>query len=140
VTGSWSLDFADDQGITGSVRLVVAPEATRAAYAARIELPELGVVVVEDDDIPPPRGSLLVVRAEGLWAEFVCETPSEHWSFGLEAFGVRFDDAEEAAASDRGDRVAVGLDLEWETPDRVYGEILVGARRIDFDGTGAFRQ
>lgn len=139
MTGDWSLDFADDQGIKGSVRLVVPPDGTSAAYAARVALPNFGLVVVEDGDITPPRGALLVVRADGLWAELVCETPSEHWSFGLEAFGVRFDDADEAAASDRGERVAVGLDLEWETPDHVYGEILVGARRIEFDGVGAFR-
>jgi len=96
------------------------------------------VVVVEDRDVPPPRGTQLVVRAEGLWAELVCETRGEHWSFGLEAFGVRFDDAAEAAVSDRGERVAVGLDLEWEEPDRVFGEILVGSRRVDFDGHGGF--
>ena len=39
---------------------------------------------------------------------------------------MRFDDEAEAAASDRGERVPVGFDLEWETPDRVVGEILVG--------------
>ena len=77
------------------------------------------MVVVHDDDVAPPRGEQLVVRAEGLWAELVCETAGEHWSFGLEAFGVRFDDEHEAATSDRGERVAVGFDLEWETPDRV---------------------
>ena len=68
----------------------------------------------------------------------MCETAGEHWSFGLEAFGVRFDDEHEAAISDRGERVAVGFDLEWETPDRVYGEILLGRRQIEFDGTGSF--
>ena len=38
--------------------------------------------------VPPPR-SLLEVRADGLWAELVCEIPGEHWGFGLEAFGLR---------------------------------------------------
>ena len=27
--------------------------------------------------------------------------------------------------------------LEWETPDR-FGELLLGRRRIEFDGTGTF--
>jgi hypothetical protein len=94
---------------------------------------------VRDDEVPPPkRRDLLVVRAEGLWAELLCETPGEHWSFGLEAFGVRFDDEQEAATSDRGERVAVGFDLEWETPDRVVGEVLVGRARHDVDGHGTF--
>ena len=94
--------------------------------------------MVDDDEVTPPHGEQLVVRAEGLWAELVCETPDEHWSFGLEAFGVRFDDEAEAATSDRGERVAVGFDLEWETPDRVFGELLLGRRRIEVDGRGTF--
>ena len=46
---------------------------------------------------------------------------------------MRFDDEAEAAASDRGERVPVGFDLEWETPDRVVGEVLVGRARYDLD-------
>jgi hypothetical protein len=138
VTREWSLEFSDDHGITGSLRLTVLDGGVPATFSARVALPGAGVVVVHDDDVPPPRGSQLVIRAEGLWAEFVCETPGEHWSFGLEAFGVRFDDEAEAAASDRGERVAVGFDLEWETPDRVFGEILLGRRTIEFDGSGRF--
>jgi hypothetical protein len=135
---AWSLEFADGHGISGSFSLTLADDASPATFTARLVLPREGVVVVHDDDVPPPRGDQLVVRAEGLWAELVCETAGEHWSFGLEAFGVRFDDEHEAATSDRGERVAVGFDLEWETPDRVFGEILLGRRRIEFDGTGSF--
>jgi len=135
---SWSLEFSDDGGITGLFSLTVPDDTTPATFSARLALPDVGVVVVHDDDVTPPRGEQLVVRAEGLWAELVCETAGEHWSFGLEAFGVRFDDEHEAATSDRGERVAVGFDLEWETPDRVYGEILLGRRTIEFDGAGSF--
>ena len=83
---------------------------------------------------------MVVIRAEGLWAELLCETPGEHWSIGLEAFGVRFDDEAEAATSDRGERVPVGFDLEWETPDRVVGELLVGrGRRTSSPPTARYR-
>jgi hypothetical protein len=95
------------------------------------------LVLVNDDDVPLPRGSLLEVRADGLWAEFVCEVPDEHWGFGLEAFGLRYDDPGEAAVSDRGERLPVGYDLEWEAPDRVVGELLVGRERVAIDGTGS---
>jgi hypothetical protein len=135
---AWSLEFSDDHGVSGSFSLTLADDASPATFSARLVLPQVGVIVVHDDDVPPPRGEQLVVRAEGLWAELVCETAGEHWSFGLEAFGVRFDDEREAATSDRGERVAVGFDLEWETPDRVFGELLLGRRRIEFDGTGSF--
>jgi hypothetical protein len=137
----WSLEFADDRhdesGITGSLTLAV--DGSTASFHARVVVPEVGVVVVHDDDVPPPRrADVLVVRAEGLWAELLCETPEEHWSFGLEAFGVRFDDEEEAAASDRGERVPLGFDLEWETPDRVVGEVLVGRASYALTGRGTF--
>lgn len=68
----------------------------------------------------------------------LCETPGEHWSFGLEAFGLRFDTVAEATTSHVGDRIAVGYDLEWETPDRVYGDLLVGRDTVAIDGHGAF--
>jgi hypothetical protein len=131
------LEFADGQGITGSLILSVA-DAT-ASFHAQVVVPGVGVVVVRDDDVPAPkRTDVLVIRAEGLWAELLCETPGEHWSIGLEAFGVRFDDEAEAARSDRGERVPVGFDLEWETPDRVVGEVLVGRARYDLTARGTF--
>jgi hypothetical protein len=138
VSNTWSLDFADgDQGIEGTLRLAVAGD--RASFHAQVVVPDVGVVVVRDDDVPAPRrDDVLVVRAEGLWAELLCETPGEHWSIGLEAFGVRFESEAEAAASDRGDRVPVGFDLEWETPDCVSGEILVGRDRHDLTARGTF--
>ena len=133
----WSLDFSDDQRLSGALRLTV--DADTASFDAQVVVSDVGVIVVRDDELAPPtRDDLLVVRGEGLWAELLCETPSEHWSFGLEAFGVRFDDEAEAEVSDRGELVAVGFDLEWETPDRVAGEILLGRRRLEFDGTGHF--
>jgi hypothetical protein len=138
VNREWSLEFFDDHGTSGHFSLTLPDDAVPATFSARLALPDGGVVVVYDDEVPPPRGDQLVVRAEGLWAELVCETAGEHWSFGLEAFGVRFDDEHEAATSDRGERVAIGFDLEWETPDRVVGELLLGRRRIEFDGTGSF--
>jgi len=140
----WRLEFAGADGTRGSVELAIpdaqSPPGARATYEARLSGPELGdgVIVVRDDDIAPPKGRLLEIRADGLWAELVCETPDEHWGFGLEAFGLRFADEEEAARSDVGDRIAVGLDLEWEIPDLVHGELLVERSRIPFDGTGTF--
>jgi hypothetical protein len=135
----WRLEFVAPDGTGGFVELEVPP-AGRARYEARLRGPALGegVIVVRDDDIAPPRGRLLEVRADGLWAEVVCETPGEHWSFGLEAFGLRFADDAEADASDVGERLAVGLDLEWEAPDLVHGELLVERARVPFTGTGTF--
>ena len=95
----------------------------------------------------PRRPDSLTVRGDGLWAELVCETAFEHWSIGLEAFGL----VVEHPADEIGERLPVGLDLEWEVGDdgsprqiaggyeqhgTVHGELLVGTARISFDGTG----
>lgn len=133
----WRLELEAADGIRGSVRLEV-PDEGPARYEAVLAGPGLGpgVLVVRDDEVSRPRGSLLEVRAEGLWAEVVCEVPGEHWAFGLEAFGLRYESEAEAAAGGPGERLPVGFDLEWEAPDRVTGELLVGRARVPFDGTG----
>ena len=135
---AWRLEFVAPDETRGSVRLEVPDRAGPARYEAVLAGPGLGpgVIVVRDDDVARPRGRLIEVRAEGLWAEVVCEVPGEHWAFGLEAFGLRYDSDVEAAAGGPGERVPVGFDLEWETPDRVTGELLVGRARVPFDGTG----
>lgn len=137
----WRLEFCGPDGTQGRVELEI-PATGRARYEVHLSGPALGdgVIVVRDADVRPPKGRLLEIRADGLWAELVCETPGEHWSFGLEAFGLRFADEEEAATSDVGDRLAVGLDLEWEIPNLVHGDLLVERDRIPFDGTGTFTE
>ena len=108
-----------------------------ATFDAVFELGgELGAIAVRDHDVPLPRGTLIEVRADGLWAEVVHEA-DDHWSFGLEAFGLRFDTVDEARTSDVGERIPVGYDLEWDR-GRVVGELLVGRTRIPVDTTGTF--
>jgi hypothetical protein len=59
----------------------------------------------------------------------------EHWTFGLEAFGLRLDDRDEARTATVGERLPVGFDLEWDEGD-VFGELLVARARIPFEGRG----
>ncbi len=113
-------------------------------------------MTVIDQAVPfPSRYASLEVRSDGLWADHNVETPLDHLSLGLEAFGVALDDPAETYHGLRGERTALGFDLEWETdgiafrwppgidryeiPCRVHGEILVGDERIEFDGTGPAR-
>ena len=86
---SWYFDFSRADGTGGYVRLGLYPNQQVAWYWAYIVSPEHGLVVVRDHEVPLPRSDALEVRADGLWAECVCETPMEHWGLGLEAFGVR---------------------------------------------------
>ena len=159
---AWEIDFAaaatndGSGGVGGFVRLALLPAQGIAWWWTGLLTPRL--VAVRDHEVPLPRAGL-EVRADGLWGELVCETPLEHWSIGLEAFGIAYDDATEAWGDEWGERLPVGLDLEWEAtaepgdippagpspgpggvaycqPGRVHGEILVGPDRIPIAGTG----
>jgi hypothetical protein len=154
----WHLDAATPDGVGLTVRLELYPNEQRAWYWTYLVLPTLpGPVVVRDHDVPLPRRSL-TVRAEGLWAELWCETPLEHWTYGLEAFAVRLDDPADALTGEIGERLPVGLDLEWEVdgpihvhrPDwsvrgyvetgSVHGEVLLGGERLELDAQGAYQR
>ena len=149
-SGSYQLDFARYDGFAGFVRLELR-EADKIAWywTYLVGVPGVdGIVVVRDHEVPLPRQGL-EIRADGLWAELWCESPGEHWTFGLEAFGVRLDTLEEAlrAGGEIGERLAVGLDLEWEageersvesTQGRVHGDVLVGRERWTVDAWGRF--
>ena len=150
---SWTFDFAADNATLGaSVRLSLRPGEGRAWYWAHVVGQGRDLVAVRDHDVEPPRGAALELRTTGLWAELTCETPLEHWSAGLEALGVAFDDPAGAYGDERGQPTPVGLDLEWEAegpcwttpagdgygqPCMVHGEVLVGRERIEVAAHGA---
>jgi hypothetical protein len=155
---AWHLDAATADGAGLTVRLDCYPNQRRAWFWTYLVLPELpGPVVVRDHEVTLPRQGL-EVRAEGLWAELWCETPLEHWTYGLEAFAVRLDDPSDALRGEIGERMPVGLDLEWEVdgpthaygadwpvegfvePGIVHGEILLGRDRFEFDARGAYQR
>jgi hypothetical protein len=149
---SWYFDFvADDGAVGGYVRLGLYPALGVAWYWACLVGDGRPLVTVIDHDAPLPRAPGLELRTEGLWCDLTCETPLEHWTVGLEAFGVALDDPAEVYRSGRGERTALGFDLEWETdgrayaypaitryevPCRVHGEVLIGPERIAFEGWG----
>ncbi len=110
-------------------------------------------MTVIDHEVALPRSATsLEVRHDGLWADHTVETPNEHMSINLEAFGLQLDDPADVYGDARGERVPFGFELDFETdraaylwppvtpryeiPCRVHGEILVGDERIEFDGWG----
>ena len=150
---AYAFDFAvADGSLGGYVRLAIRPGDGRAWYWAALVERGSPTVLVRDHDVDLPPERSLEVRASGLWADMTCETPLEHWTVGLEAFGVALDDPAEAFGAERGDPRALGFDLEWEAtaaadparaqspgyaqPCVVNGEVLVGSRRIDLSGVG----
>lgn len=150
---SWYLDFvAGDGRLAGYVQLTLRPAEGTAWFWAAMVGGGPPLVTVRDHEVPRPTGRGLEVRSSGLWTELVCETPLDHWSVGLEAFGVALDDPLEAWGRERGDPWALGLDVEWEgagpcTPwpagrsgywqgCTAHGDVLVGAERFALDGAG----
>lgn len=96
-----------------SLMISLHPGRGHAAFhGCMVRLGEAPIVVVEFDVPPPTHG--WEVRASGLWADHVCETPLEHWSYGLEAFGLAIDDPAELLGAALGDRTALGWELEFE--------------------------
>jgi hypothetical protein len=143
---SWSFDALAPDGTTLFVRLTLRPGDGVAWYWAYVCEPGRGVYVVRDGSVRPPRPPGLEIRADGLWAELICETPFEYWSIGLEAFAVRLDDPFDAFRGERGERLPVGLDAEWELEaepvtepgaytqaGRMRGLLLLGDRRVEVD-------
>ena len=141
-TGTWRCDFvatdADAAVSGGFVQLVVPPDSGDSRYWAYLVGHDVGIVAVRDHEVPRPRRpGDLTVRAEGLWAELMCETPDVHWTIGLEAFGVRLEEPADALHGEVGERIAVGLDLEWDE-GTVFGDVLIGTDRLAFEGVGSF--
>jgi hypothetical protein len=149
----WTFEFVTDAGLGGYVTLTLWPHRKTAWYWAWLVGwggVDAAPVAALDDDAPLPRpAGSLELRTEGLWADHICETPLEHWTIGNEAFALRFDDPDEALGRQRGDRVPLGFDLEWETdhppvdraggyavPCLVHGLVLVGQDRLVVDGWG----
>jgi hypothetical protein len=149
---TFALEFAAaDASLAGYLAVTLRPSEARAWFWACVTGVGRSLVAVVEPDAPLPRRTPLELRASGLWLDVECETPFDHVSVGLEAFGLAFDDPDDAIGSGRGSRVPVGFDLEWETSAavawrgsdaysmacRVTGEILIGEERHEIDATGA---
>ena len=128
------LDFADEDASLGGYVLLDGP-----LFAAGVMgMGHYPLVALRDPEVP--RRNQLDVRAEGLWVSITEETPGEHWSVGMEAFAVGYDDPARAAIDELGDRVPLGFDLEWERDEQrwmVYGDVLVGADRFEIAYPGS---
>jgi hypothetical protein len=152
---AWGFEWGTADGNGGFVRLSLHRSERVAWFWAYLLRPGIGPVAVRDHEVTLPRGPALEIRADSLWSELVCETPNEHWSIGLEAFGVSLDDVGDSLLGEIGERIALGFDFEWETtgdsfaselsgvafeeqPGVVRGEVLLGRDRLPLDTVGRF--
>lgn len=143
---------ATDGSLAGLLRVDLRREAAATRFLAAVLRPGTDPVVVIDHDLPLATGAF-EFRAPAVWVELVCETPLEHWTVGLEAFGLALDEREIATPASFGDRVPVGLDLDVETVAAprpapggfavdvsVQGEVLVAADAYEIVALGTRRR
>ena len=99
-----------ESDLGGWVHFAYDSTSRSAWYVAALLGSERPLVLVVDpqiriDELSP----YLEFRAEGIWAQHVCETPMQHWTIGLEAFGVTLDQPEGAM----GDQWGIEPELAW---------------------------
>lgn len=147
---AWDFTFAaDDLSIAGYARLAVVPEERSAWVWVAVVGVDLPLLAVRHHELDVPRGWPQEVRGEGLWCGVVCETPLDHWSVGVEAFAISFENPLDAWDHERGDLVPLGFDLEWEDAGTtanlhggyrragsVHGEVLIGDASVDVSAPG----
>ncbi|NNF55047.1 MAG: hypothetical protein HKN03_11475 [Acidimicrobiales bacterium] len=119
-TAAWSeahLTLAVTEAASILIWAAIHPEADHAEQVCVVwPFGGLPVVMVEADiPIPADRWEF---RTSGLWAEQVCETPHQHWSYGLEAFALELDDSAELTRTGYGTRVPLGWELDFEADGR----------------------
>lgn len=143
------LEFvADDGTLAGLLRLDLRRRAGATRFLASILERGADPVTVLDHDLPLATGAF-EFRASGVWVELCCEEPLDHWTVGLEAFGLALPPDSVVTPDSFGDRVPLGLDLDLDTvgaPEgdaagfslevRVHGEVLVADRAYEIDAVG----
>ena len=139
-------------GVAGLLRVAVRPTVGATWFLAAVHARGAPPVVVLDYELPLVSNAW-EFRAPGIWTDFVCETPIEQWTVGLEAFGLAIDPLETVTPESFGDRTPLGLDIDVEAasaPDEdddgfshditFRGEVLVGSSEYDVDGIGVRRR
>jgi hypothetical protein len=104
----------------------VAPDLSWAMYACLALCPNLGrawwwsvivrdgepMLLVRDQHLDLPR--TFEVRGDGLWADLACHDPMVRWQVNFEGFAVALDEPGDAYTHERGDRVPVEFEFEWD--------------------------
>ena len=89
----------DSEDMAVAVELVWRRGRGESWYVATLRRAGHAVVAVLDDAVVlPTLNPSMEFRAEGLWAAHICEAPFEHWTIGLEAFGVGLEDPSDLVA------------------------------------------
>ena len=150
---TWGFEVRDEAvGLAAFVQLMVHPRRRSCWFVAAVRRPGHPYVLCRDLDLGPPADPL-EIRGSALWSHFICETPFEHWTVAMEAYAVALEPPEAAWHGERGTRVGLAFDLEWESTQTptidgggdvsgytldcvVHGELQLGDDRLNIAGVG----
>lgn len=135
------LAVSDDGDTAIATQFGMYPWAATSALQICVWFPQSPPIVLAESELRIP-DRLWEVRGSGLWVEHVCETPLEHWSYGLEAFALEIDDPAELLKRGHGTRVPLGWELEFEAASPasdLAATDSVKERELQ-TGSGAYRQ
>ena len=97
------------------MRLGLYPNLGVAWYWACLVGEGRPLVTVIDHEVALPKAPSLEIRADGLWADHIVETPFDHMTLGCEAFAVARRRPGRGLRRPPRRPGAFGFDLEWET-------------------------
>ncbi len=154
----WEFEFAVlDATMAMFTRLSIYPNLHQTWFWAAVVRKGLPFVLCREHDLEAPKPDWpLEIRGGGLWSHAICETPFDHWTVAMEAFAVGFDDPMEAWRAERGDKVGLAFDLEWERSEpiflvdgpgfegygmdcRVSGDLQIDSQKLEIDTAGSRR-
>ncbi len=155
---TWGFEVHDDAvGVAAFVQLTVHPRRRSCWFVSAVRRPGEPYVLCRELELGPPADPL-EIRGPALWAHFICETPFDHWTVAMEAYAVGLESPEQAWYGERGTRVGLAFDLEWESTQTpiiersanesgdvsgytldcvVHGDLQVGDDRLNIAGVGA---
>jgi hypothetical protein len=148
----WTFSFWARDGATGGLVLLrLLPEERTCWYWAALVRVGQPLLQVTEWAAPLSRTGL-TVRADGLWADHVCEAPFEQWTVANETYAVALDDPADALGRAYGTSAPVAFDLEWyatvapsavehgyEQGGEVHGTVELAEGGLELEGVPAHR-
>lgn len=111
---TWWFGFWTGEGaVAGFTELTLVPNQRRCWYRAALVRHGEPLLLMDEMDAPLPRRQELEVKAEGLWADHVCEVAMKQWTLANEAHAVALDDPDDAIGRAYGTVTPMAFDLEW---------------------------
>lgn len=143
--------WAADTSFGAGVGLVLDRGATRAWYWTMLARAGAPLVHLADPEVGLPKSGLLV-RADALWADHICESPHAQWTVANEVYALELDDPHDAIAHEGGTSIPLAFDWEWYATAAstsvdggyaqagvVHGEIHVGREVVSLSEVPAAR-